>query len=171
MKTEEVKQLLEDFYNGETVVEQEQLLVHYFENESIPEKLQKDKEIFLQFYQSNPLLECAHLEIKLSQLINQLAKEETAAKRQIWLWAGSVAACFLLLVSSGLLLRNRDKETVASVQHIQYKDTFNDPEEAAIEAQKALTLFSDNYNKGIELLSMAAGNINKTNEIIRKTLK
>ncbi|MDR0232919.1 MAG: hypothetical protein LBI82_12510 [Dysgonamonadaceae bacterium] len=175
MKTEEIKQLLEDFYNGETCVEQEQLLLHYFESESILEELQKEKEIFLQFYQDNSLPEHSHLETKLSELIGTLANEETAkvdvSKRQIWLWAGSVAASFLLLVSFGLLFHhNNDKEAFAS-QHTQYKDTFDNPEGAAIEAQKALALFSANYNKGIDQLAMAVGNIEKTNEIINKTFK
>jgi len=193
MKTAEIKQLLEDFYNGETCVEQEQLLLRYFESESIPEELQKEKEIFLQFYHDNSLPEHSHLETKLSELIDKLANEETAKaqfgvisnyvvakskspdlqqSRQIWLWAGSVAASFLLLVSFGLLFHhNNDKEAFASAQHTQYKDTFDNPEEAAIEAQKALALFSANYNKGIDQLAMAVGNIEKTNEIINKTFK
>ena len=173
MRTE-IKQLLEDFYNGDTNVEQERLLVHLLENESIPEELQKEKEIFLQFYQGEPLSECPHLKTELSLLIDQLAKDETAkihaAKRRTWLWTGSIAASFLLLVSSGIFLMNKNKDEFSSEQYAQY-DTFNNPEEAAIEAQKALTLLATNYNKGIERLTMASDNINKTNEIIRKTLK
>jgi hypothetical protein len=171
MKTEDIKQLLEDFYNGETTVEQEQLLIRYFENENIAEELQKDKVIFLQFYQGDSLQNCPHLETKLSQLIDELAVNEKSKIRQIWLWIGSIAASFLLLISFGLLFYQKNNDTSELAQHTEYKDTFDNPEDAAIEVEKALMLLATNYNKGIDQVMVAVNNIEKTNEIIRKTFK
>ena len=39
MKTSEIKKLVEAFYNGETTIEEEKLLLSYFQGEDVAEEL------------------------------------------------------------------------------------------------------------------------------------
>ena len=56
MKTSEIKKLVEAFYNGETTIEEEKLLLSYFQGEDVAEELLKEKDLFLNLYQSCTIL-------------------------------------------------------------------------------------------------------------------
>lgn len=47
MKTEEIKRLVDRFFDGETTVKEERKLYAYFQNAEIPESLQEYREMFL----------------------------------------------------------------------------------------------------------------------------
>jgi len=49
-------------------------------------------------------------------------------------------------------------------------DTYTNPQEAAIAAQKALAFMSSNLNKGIDQINDAQQEINKVNRILNKHL-
>ena len=55
MKTSEIKKLVEAFYNGETTIEEEKLLLSYFQGEDIAEELLKERDLFLDLYKSEPI--------------------------------------------------------------------------------------------------------------------
>nr|WP_129730864.1 hypothetical protein [Parabacteroides goldsteinii] len=52
----------------------------------------------------------------------------------------------------------------------QLTDTYTNPQEAAIVAQKALTLLSENLNKGIDQMNDAQQEMDKVNKILNKHL-
>ena len=50
-------------------------------------------------------------------------------------------------------------------------DTFSDPKEAALVAEKALVLLSQNLNKGLEQAQASTEEMRQINQIINKHLK
>jgi ferric-dicitrate binding protein FerR (iron transport regulator) len=86
---------------------------------------------------------------RLSSQIDDWEKEEVDARshpsRRVWLrTALTAAACLLLLFSVALWFDRPDDTTAAAMVQ---KDSFDDPEEAAAEAEQALLKFSEVINK------------------------
>jgi len=111
------------------------------------------------------------LESKLETLINRLDKEEKQSKRkarQIRLWVGSVAASIVVLISVGLYIYSSDKTKMFNASQTA---TITDPEVAYREAEKALILVSENFNKGLSQLAMVSDQMEKTNKTLDKTFK
>ena len=63
-------------------------------------------------------------------------------------WIASIAASLLLLVSVALVVNYRYERQHYAQQ--QSKDTFDNPEDAAAETQRALLKFSESINKAIQ---------------------
>ncbi len=90
-----------------------------------------------------------HLSQRLSSQIDAWEKEENTSRshqsRRVWLRTSlAAAACLLLLFSITLWFEHPDKTTATAVVQ---KDTFDNPEEAATEAEQALLKFSEVINK------------------------
>ena len=168
---DQIKALCEAFYNGETSPEEEQVLLRYFRSNDVSRDLSDDKEIFLQLYRPETVVIPDDLETNLIDLIDRLAENKTKKKRlqfKIWAAAASVA----ILLSVGLLsLNDFFREDPIAIRPAAPKDTYNDPEKAYGEAQKALTLVSLNFNKGIGRLTLIDENIDKTTKILNKVIK
>ncbi|MBP7486915.1 MAG: hypothetical protein KA789_05725 [Parabacteroides sp.] len=105
---------------------------------------------------------------RLEQYIDNLAAKEQKQKsplmrRQfIYLFGGVAAAIligFVLFLQTDNFYR---KPTTA--------DTFSDPREAAIAANKALAFMSTQLNNGLDQVSDAEQEINKVNKIVNKQL-
>ena len=107
---------------------------------------------------------------RLEQQIDSWAaaeKKETVRssfhRRSLYWLSGAVAAILLLCVGIfGLTDLNTGKQQLA--------DTYTNPQEAAIAAQKALAFMSSNLNKGIDQINDAQQEINKVNRILNKHL-
>lgn len=78
-------------------------------------------------------------------------------------WLSGVAAVALLCV--GIF------QFVPLNKEHQLTDTYTNPQEAAIAAQKALAFMSVNLNKGIEQVNEAQQEMNKVNDILNTHLK
>jgi hypothetical protein len=103
---------------------------------------------------------------QMAQAEAQLAKMEKRMERQIdaWnmverttdrrarsislRWIAGVAASLVLLVSLALFFSNHYEEQDVAME--QSEDTFDNPEDAAAETQRALLKFSECINKAIE---------------------
>ena len=102
---------------------------------------------------------------RLEQHIDQLAANEKRHKlRRFTLWATSAAAAILLGV--GIFIGT----DLPSFNQTQMADTYTDPEEAAIAAEKALAFMSTQLNKGLEQVADAEQEINNVNKIVYKHL-
>ncbi len=85
------------------------------------------------------------LSSKIDAWENEEAVSRSPRPRRVWLpTAVAAAACLLLLFSVALWFGHSDKTTAAVVVQ---KDTFDNPEEAAAEAEQALLKFSEVINK------------------------
>ena len=111
------------------------------------------------------------LGLKLETLIDRLDKEEMHSKRkakQIRLQIGSIAASIVILISIGLYINLSGKIKIFAVSQTE---TINDPEVAYREAERALALVSENFNKGLEQLAIVSNEMEKTNKTLEKTFK
>lgn len=92
------------------------------------------------------------MEERLSSQIDDWASQELKSKRQqrrVWLrHAMAAAACLLLLVSVTVWFTNNQQKD-SKVTMVTEKDTFDNPEDAAAETERALVLFSGAINKAI----------------------
>ena len=176
MSTDKIKKLIEAFYKGETSTQEELDLLEYFNCENVAEELLNEKEFFIELYNAQSIEVPAMLESNLSNLIDTFAQEKGIKpkknKKYLLVWFSSVAASIALLISIGLYLNNKPsiKDTQIAEKGIELKDTFTNPDDAYIEAQRALTLVSSNFNKGMNQLAVVSVNFDKTNEILNKSL-
>ena len=132
-----IEALLERYYDAQTSEAEEKQLKDFFFHEEVPPHLQAEKEIFLQL-QASEVPE--GLEERLSQSIDRWGKKHRTLRLQ---WIGSIAASLLLLFGAGWYLQEPPR-----------KDTCATPEEAYVEAQKALVLFSTALNKGMKQMDV-----------------
>ena len=92
------------------------------------------------------------MEDRLSSQIDDWASQEQKSRRQrrrVWLrHAMAAAACLLLLVSAIVWYTNNQQEGT-KVTMVTEKDTFDNPEDAAAETERALMVFSEAINKAI----------------------
>ena len=132
-----IEALLERYYDAQTSEAEEQRLKDFFLHEKVPAHLQAEKEMFLQL-QETAVLE--GLEKRLSQSIDRWSKKQRTLRLQ---WIGSIAASLLLLFGAGWYLQDTPR-----------KDTCATPEEAYIEAQRALVMFSTALNKGMKQMDV-----------------
>ena len=132
-----IEALLERYYDAQTSEAEEKQLKDFFFHEEVPPHLQAEKEIFLQL-QASEVPE--GLEERLSQSIDRWSKKNRTIRLQ---WIGSIAASLLLLFGAGWYLQEPPR-----------KDTCATPEEAYMEAQKALVLFSTALNKGMKQMDV-----------------
>ena len=142
-----IEALLERYYDAQTSEAEEQRLKDFFLHEEVPVHLQAEKEMFLQL-QASGVPE--GLEERLSQSIDRWGKKHRTLRLQ---WIGSIAASLLLLFGAGWYLQEPPR-----------KDTCATPEEAYMEAQKALVLFSTALNKGMKQMDV----LQETTERVEK---
>ena len=142
-----IEALLERYYDAQTSEAEEQRLKDFFLHEEVPAHLQAEKEMFLQL-QATDVPE--GLEERLSQSIDRWDKKHRTLRLQ---WIGSIAASLLLLFGAGWYLQEPPR-----------KDTCATPEEAYVEAQKALVLFSTALNKGMKQMDA----LHETTERVEK---
>lgn len=186
MKTENIKKLLINYYNGVTTREEENMLSNYFHSDNVSPELEDEKIVFLHIIDSAEKIPInLTLESKLDNLITDLAiqkKEESLEEtslipepkkiKYILSWIISVAACIMILFTIGFFMAKKDhtKQPNAIVQ-TELKDTYSDPNKAYAEAEKALLLISKNLNKGLVQLEIAQENVDKSRKIVKKGLK
>lgn len=127
MELHKIESLLEKYFEGETSIAEENQLKDYFSSSDVAQHLQQYKPMFSYFVQA-----------KQEQSVQVLPL--TTKKRNVaWL---SIAASVVVLLSVGTFAYfNSQPEDLG---------TYENPEIAFRETQKALWLLSGNVNKGIE---------------------
>lgn len=148
MDTDNIRQLLDRYYDGQTSECEEQVLKDYFLQDDVPPQWATDQRLFRQLYGADmPAVD--GLEQRLSRQIdswNRVEKTASRRARTVGLrWIAGMAASLLLLFAIGLLVDRQQKQAQYAVQ----QDTFDDPRDAYAETQKALMKFSESINKGL----------------------
>lgn len=163
-----IERLLTAFYNGDTTLEEEALLQKFFNDTNISENWYADRDLFHALYDSSHIhISKDFLERLEHQIDNHIKKTGKASRtkvKRLFISIGSVAAAVLLF--AGIFFFH-DKY---SVKNDVLTDTFTDPLEAAIVAEKVLALVSSNLNKGLSPLEKLKENMNKTNELLNESL-
>jgi hypothetical protein len=162
----DIKQLLEKFYAGDTTPEEERRLKDYFlHGERVDERWEKDQTLFRALYgeaHEMPQGVSNRLEATLRRL-GENERRTTYRMRTLWCRAGSVAAVALLCVGLFFATRPDARHTMA--------DTYDNPAEAALMAEKTLLYVSAKLNSGIEQTHAARQEMGKMSEVLEKTFK
>lgn len=148
IKTEDIKRLLDRYYDGTTTEEEENTLRTYFNGSDIDASLREESVIFTALQSS----ECpvpTGMEERLSRQISQWNNIEVATQRTIrhinLRWVVGIAASLLLLLATGAIVYQNENNSPQTEQ-----DTYTNTKDAYAETSKALMKFSKSLNKGIE---------------------
>ena len=158
MKSEkEIRLLLNKFYEGTSSDEDERLLMEFFaENDSLPDDLKADKEVFSLLKETADGIGCETdvpegFADELSMLIdNENAKNHRKAFLSRWRSAIAFAAsvCLILVIGIHFMLKH-SKDNVYMADAAPMKNVYvpQTEEEAFTEATRALILVSDKLNE------------------------
>ncbi len=170
MKLHEIELLIEKFYNGETSLEEEEMLRDYLNQDTVPEQFIAVKEHFIILKNEKELELDDAFDEKFIQLIE---KEETQSNPlKIWTYRLSgVAATILLFV---MVWFGTDL-----LQPREVYGTITDPSLAFLETRKAMDEVSKKLNKGLQPAEKTvkkidenvkrAGELKKMNQALEKT--
>jgi hypothetical protein len=160
MEIKKIKELLSKYYNGETTLNEEELLKRYFvDNADIPEELDAEKKQFKMYEEiKNADVPIKDFEKDLESLIDkQKVKYPDFSRRKAVFRIAAIAASLLILFG-----------VYSSVKHFtgrpKYHDTIEDPYLAYQETKRTLLYISEKLNYGTKELN----NISRINEGIEK---
>lgn len=144
MNTEEIRQLLEKYYEGTSTSEDELLLKKFFSGQDIPEDLSDEKEIFRHYAQLAEVPEpsTGFEENLISAIDTEERGIERFKKRRLFITLSGTAAAILILAGSYFFFTSRS----------EIHDTYSDPEVAYTEAMKILYKVSSQLNQGTKAL-------------------
>lgn len=159
MNPEEIKRLLDKYYDGTSTSEEELLLKKFFSEENIPQDLSDEKEIFRYYIQAAEIPEpSTDFEERIISAINPEETQSAVLKRRrLFITLSGIAAAMLILAGSYFFFTNRS----------ELRDTYSDPEIAYAETMKILYDVSIRLNHGTQAL----GQIGALQDETQKTLK
>lgn len=144
MNSEEIKQLLEKYYEGATTSGEELILKKFFNMDNVPPELRSDQEIFRYYMHVSEIPEpSADFEKKIISAIDGRTKGFGGfrIRRLPGVFSG-MAAAILILAGSYFFFTNRSEP----------RDTYTDPEVAYAETMKILFQVSARFNQGTKAL-------------------
>lgn len=158
MKTNEVKILLQKYYEGLTSPGEESVLEEYFLNDRTHPEFEADKLHFLAVaaMRDEEISVPDDLEASVITTLKDVQRGRLRGNRRIVYFALSVAAGLLLMVSTFIFLSRQDQ-----TQYI------NDPKIAYAESHEALEMVSKFFNEGTSRLS-GLSKINQAMEPLNK---
>lgn len=131
MESNKIEILLEKYFEGETSIAEEKELTNYFTSSDVAQHLEQYQPLFGYFSNAK--------EQKFAQEIPLQSKKRSVA----WL---SIAASVVVLLGIGMYTFVNTNTTTVN----QDLGTFNDPQVAIQETQKALAMLSGHVNSGVE---------------------
>lgn len=146
MKIQDIKILLEKYYDGSSSLSEEESLKTFFSQEDIPLELKPDQDLFL-YYATEKTGERSNsghdtkLRENILNAINSPTRKlssSTGYKGQLY-WLSAVAASLIMIFASYFLLVNHGPE-----------DTFDDPQLAYLEAKRVLEYVSVRFQEGTQ---------------------
>lgn len=131
MESDRIEILIEKYFEGETSIAEENELKNYFSSTDVAQHLEQYQPVFGYFSQAK--------EQQFKQEIPLQSKKRNVA----WL---SIAASVVVLLGIGTFTYFNYETTNAN----QELGTYDDPEKAFLETQKALSMLSNKVNVGVE---------------------
>ncbi len=159
---ENIKQLVDKYWEGATTPEEETYLKTYF-SDNIP----SDPEHMLFAWLQNKSEEGIQDENFDQKILDDLEHTSPVNRFKIKFW--HVAAAILIVVSSVIVLKYHDTPQPYN-QKVVFEDSFEDPREAFEETKKALLFISGKMNVSKEYTNKLS-EFNKTQEKIKQEQK
>ncbi|MBC7523653.1 MAG: hypothetical protein H7239_04355 [Flavobacterium sp.] len=145
-----IESLIEKYFQGETTSSEETELRTYFESSNVATHLKHYKPVFMYFKQAKKEQFTAPIVLK-------------PKKRKYVAWLSAVASVAILLgVGTFIYLDNK------KVVHPSEFGTYDNPEIAMKETQKALALLSGHINTGIESVEILSEYKYSKNKIFKE---
>ncbi len=141
MELDRIEKLITSYFEGETSIAEENELKVYFSSPDVAQHLEQYKSVFGYFSQAQSQQFNATIPLK-------------AKKRSNVAWL-SIAASVVILFGIGTFIYTTTNDKPSS--QLSDLGTYDDPEVALAETQKALTLVSEKINVGM-------GSVNYINE-------
>lgn len=131
MEFNKIEILIEKYFQGETSIAEEKELRSYFSSPDVAPHLEQYKAMFGYFTEAR------------QQKFTQAIPQQTKKQKVMWL---SIAASIVVLFGMVTFFMINTNETVTQNE----LGSYDSPEQAFAETQKALALLSSNVNIGIE---------------------
>ncbi len=144
MKTQEIKQLLQQYFNGESSDAEEQQLKAYFSGDDVADELKEYAEFFGGIAELTQINDDSTLEEDIMDYILENENREKTKFRRMWQTVTGVAATIIIVLGGFLFYQQRQQP---------FQDTFKDPEKARVVAEQTLEFVSEKYNKGLSALA------------------
>lgn len=149
MELNKIEILIEKYFQGETSIAEEKELRSYFSSQNVAPHLEQYKAMFGYFTEAK--------QQEFKQEIPQQAKKQ----KVMWL---SIAASIVVLLGMVAFFMINTNQTVTKNE----LGSYDSPEKAFAETQKALALLSSNVNVGIESVRYVQEYDNSKNLIFKK---
>jgi hypothetical protein len=144
---EKIRKLLDQFYQGETSLEEEKILQEYFSKARVPEELMPERDLFRSLEPSSDTeLVPDGLNRKILDVIDQQERKVIRTRRISMFTLSGLAAGLLVVIA--LYTGYFSKGQPARLASHQMTDTYEDPQDAYEEARRALTFVSAKLNTG-----------------------
>lgn len=159
MNTQEILELLEKYYEGNTSDGEERILREALLSEEAHEGLEAEKEIFRLYSESSNFPEpSAGFEHKIIKSLNENVRQSNLkiSRRLLYTLTSSAAAILLIAGSYFMFIRNNEPA-----------DTFEDPALAYAETMRILYQVSSQLNHGMEALEPVRKVTSAASESIR----
>lgn len=150
MALDSIEQLVEKYFEGETSIAEENELKVYFASTDVAQHLEQYKPVFGYFSQ-------AQKEQFTATIPLQSKKRNVIARL-------SVAASVAVLLGVGTFMYYNSTQTTVPSEY----GTYDDPEVALKETQKALDLVSEQVNSGVVSIGYINEYNNSKNKIFKK---
>ena len=131
MAFDKIEELIEKYFDAETSIQEENELRRYFSSEEVAPHLEKYKLVF------------GYFKLEKQQNYSKEIIKKTKLINTKWY---AIAASIVILLGIGTFYLVDQKEPQNNIA----LGTYNNPEEAFKETQKALAMLSSNVNVGIE---------------------
>jgi hypothetical protein len=140
MKTQEVKQLLQAYFKGESSLEDERRLETYFQSGEVAAELAEYAEFFGGISELTNVVDDSTIEEDVMDFILENEHQEKTRYLGMWKMVTGVAASIIIILGGFLFYQQKQKP---------YDDTFESPEQAYAYAQQALQYMSGKYKTGL----------------------
>jgi hypothetical protein len=159
MNTDEVKKLLEKYYEGDSSIDEELILKEFFSRDEMPEEFKAERDIFCYFLQSSgmPLPSGGFTDRIISAVDDADIRLKRSDRRRIFRIVTGIAASILIIAGSYLYFNYRSEQA----------DTYSNPELAYNEAMKILVDVSVRLNRG----TMELGKVGMMQDVLDKSLE
>ncbi len=134
MELDRIEKLIEQYFQGETSIAEEKELTNYFSSLNVAQHLEQYKPVFGYFLQA-----------KEQQFLQEIPLQSKKQKNVKWL---SIAASIVFMLGIGTFIYLNNEKPVSGEF-----GSYDDPEIALAETQKALALVSQKINVGMESVS------------------
>lgn len=160
-----IKLLLEQYFEGNTSIEEERILKAYFNQEAVAAELRSYQSLFQYFKQEQSIMPSEQLEQKI---VAQLPTTKVhQMNRNDWRWAIGIAASLALMMASWFALEQwQTQEQVAEINWEQYEP--EDPEEALEYTKAALELLAQKLNGGASQAAKELDKISRISDVFDK---